>query len=192
MLAGVSGACFDGGQGIAGAARAEAQRRLGNYCPCPILQLRMDQMLETACVKDLERNWPVAKPRVGLDGLDQLPAATIPKRLMEGSMRSLLDGINAIADEGPRGPAMIRLLARDVQLARAQLRFREAIFNREAERIFLGQGDPRMLEIAERLVAGQHRRLLESIDMLSRLDRNRVAPRVAVQARATRFTVRPH
>jgi hypothetical protein len=131
----------------------------------------LDQTAKKNLAEECQLTRPVRSPqRVGLDGLDRLPVVSIPELFVDTAMAPLLEATTALAAEGPRGDAARRMLARDIQIARAQLRYREVVLNIETERFLYGAGDPRRLEIAERLVSGQHRRLLDAFEMFLRLE----------------------
>lgn len=139
----------------------------------------MENSLATKCCNDLAE---IRRGRVGLDSLDRVPFASMPEQILGDAERAVLDAINAMVDEGPRGPAMHRLLAREIQFARAELRFAEALLNIEATQFIRKSDNVRRLETAARLVADQSRRLLSTIDLFSRIGGG--APtRISVSAR---------
>lgn len=113
---------------------------------------------------------PATAPRVGLDQLDRLPLNTLPEDVAVAAQPTLIDSVTAITTEGPRGPALRRLLARDAVLARSQLRFLEGVRNLELQRYLKGTVSERRVEVLERLANAQHRRLLATIDAMVRLD----------------------
>ena len=139
----------------------------------------MENFLAAKCCNDLAENDP---GRVGLDSLDQLPFASMPEQILGDARATTIASINAMVVEGPRGLAVQRLIAREIQLARAELRFAEAIFNTEATKFIRRNDNMRRLETAVRLLAVQHRRLLSDLDLFARLGGG--APtRISVSAR---------
>ena len=102
--------------------------------------------------------------------------------------RSMMDAATAMAAEGARGKAMARLLSREIQLSRSQLRFAELIRNTVAKQFMAGAANARRLEAADKFVAGQHRRLLAAIETFSRIGVG-LPPRLSVTARQAVFSV---
>jgi hypothetical protein len=93
----------------------------------------------------------------------------------------------ALSTEGARGPACRRLLARDVQAARVQLRYLEGLRNVVLSRYASGKGSPERLKVLEKLVDNQHRRMLAAIDTLSRLDPAPAAVKISARQAAVVF-----
>jgi hypothetical protein len=119
--------------------------------------------------------------QVAFDHFDQLPFITLPELLREGSETTVLNAVNAIYREGPRGLSIQRLMARDITLSRILLRFRQALESVELERFTKGGGDLKRIELIERLVAGQHGRLITAIEQFARLERGGI-PQIRVTA----------
>jgi hypothetical protein len=138
------------------------------------------------CTKPVTK--PASTPRSVLDKFDRLPQSTLPDFLARGGLDDLLRSIDTLASEGAHGPAARELLARDVQLARAQVRFRESALNIEVERFIQGHGDSQRVTLMEKLVSGAHRRLLESLELFLALDRGSQA-RITVRAEAAQVNV---
>ena len=124
-----------------------------------------------------------APSRVGIDSLDALPLRCLPGELPTGAREILTEAVTALASEGARGPAAKRLLSRDIQLARVQLRQVEALRSLTLKQYINGSGSERRVRLLERLVENQHRRLLASLDALARLDPAPIGVRItAAQA----------
>jgi hypothetical protein len=124
---------------------------------------------------------------VGLDRLDALPTRTLLDEIAEASKETLSDAITALSREGGRGPAARRLLARDVQLARVQLRSVEALRNIALRQLAEGKGSEKRVALLEKLVESQHKRMLAALECLSRTD---PSPPVAVKIQAYQAAVR--
>ena len=124
------------------------------------------------------------QPRISFDALDSLPLRCLPGDLPATTKQILVDATTELTHEGARGSAARRILARDVQLARVQLRQLEAL-RLITLKTYINDcsGSDRRVRLLERLVNNQHRRLLASLDALVRLDPAPVAVRVtAAQA----------
>jgi hypothetical protein len=120
-------------------------------------------------------------PRVGLDEIDDVAYACIPKAIRGETIRNFLAQISALAVEGGHGGAARRLLAREVALARANLRVRESVANLEIQKLGTHRFDPDTFEMLEKAVMNAHRRLMISFDHLGRLDAAQ-APRIRINA----------
>jgi hypothetical protein len=108
--------------------------------------------------------------RTGLDHLDSLPFASLPPVLLGNGEQTAVDAINSLISEGANGPAMQRLLSREIQISRAELRFAEMIRNLEASKFLRGTANERRLQLAERLVCDQSRRFIYALDLFTRLN----------------------
>ncbi len=118
--------------------------------------------------------------RVGLDALDRLPIKVLPEAVGRAALQTLAAATTAISIEGARGAACRRLLAREIQLARVQLRVFQGLLNSELTSGKMGPKANNRIRLLERIVDRQHRRLMATIDQLARLDPP--APAVHVSA----------
>jgi hypothetical protein len=75
-----------------------------------------------------------SEPPIGLDPIDNLPVRLLSKEIAKAADPTLRPAITEIHREGARGPALRRLLCRDIVLARVQLRSLEALRNAEMKR----------------------------------------------------------
>jgi hypothetical protein len=118
---------------------------------------------------------------VGLDEIDSTAYVCIPKVIRGDSDQVFLAQVSALAAEGGRGAAMRRLLAREVALARAGLRLRECLANLELQKLGGRRFDAEKFDLLEKAVQNAYRRLMMSIDRLTRLDAAQ-APRIRISA----------
>jgi len=112
------------------------------------------------------------EPRVAFDAVDQLPLTTTMPELVAVAGKTNSDVATAIYREGVhRGPAMRRLLARDIVLSKTQLRFLQGLRNVLVKHVADGNEAPEVRLLAlENLVAAEHRRMMEAINTLARLE----------------------
>lgn len=110
------------------------------------------------------------RQRVGLDRVDRAVFAVLPEWLRKDAEHTMITAITAIVEEGARGPAIRRLLARDIALSRAQLRHAQFVLNIELQKFEKGYTDARHLDAAEDVVHAHHRRMLASIRELRRIE----------------------
>ena len=121
--------------------------------------------------------------RVGFDAIDRLPLAAGPlPEIYAVAGRNATVAATAIYREGARGPAIRRLLARDIVLSRSQLRVAQGLKGVVLKKVSEGREGTHRLRTLERLVDNEHRRLLASIEALARLDSSPVIRVVAHQA----------
>ena len=106
---------------------------------------------------------PVASDSVqlGFNALDTAAILELPADLMDVAKRTATD----LAKEGARGPAARRLLARDVAISQARLRLLQGMAS-----MAVTKGDLRQARDLDRLIAGEHARLLAALDQLGRID----------------------
>lgn len=120
---------------------------------------------------------------LGFDKIDRLPMVTGPiPELFAVAGKNACEMATAIYREGARGPAMRRLLARDITISRTQLRVAQSLRGIVLKAVAEGREDTHRLRTLERLVDAEHRRLMDSIDVLARLDSSPVVRVVAHQA----------
>ncbi len=124
------------------------------------------------------------QPAVGLDLIDGLPIANLPEEVSEAAMETMLAAITALASESTRKESIARVLARDIMVSRTMLRYLQAKQNIAHEKYVKGKVSARKYEILERAVKRQHRMMLESITLLSRLDAKTPSVRIAVEQAA--------
>ena len=111
------------------------------------------------------------EPRVAFDAVDQIPVLTaMPAELLAVAGKTNCEVASAIYREGVRGPAMRRLLARDIVLSKTQLRFLQGLRNILVKHVADGNEPPERLQTIESLVATEHRRMMEAITTLARLE----------------------
>jgi hypothetical protein len=108
--------------------------------------------------------------RVGFDPADRLVIGSLPEPLSKTLSPTMADALNALNAEGARGAACRRLITRDIQLARAELRHAQALRNLALTRYMEGNAPVSKVALLERMVAGAHRRMLGAIELLARLD----------------------
>ncbi len=120
---------------------------------------------------------------VGFHFLDILPFETLPEPVRRQNTYDVMCAtVTALFAEGGRGPAAKRLLSRDCVLGKNQLRYLQSIFNVELSSYLKNGGDSKRVELLERLVESQHRRMLASLNRLGAMDTN-AASKISVSAR---------
>ncbi len=119
---------------------------------------------------------------IGFDPLDQVALLTIPVSIRGKSMQTMLRAATAMHKEGGNGAALRRLLVRELQIVRASLRYREAVTNVELERFLKGRNNQDRLAAMEGSVERASKRLLATIDRLTRLDAVPATPAINVMA----------
>ena len=130
-----------------------------------------------------------SKPRVAFSRFDQLPLVTIPESVLQEGDEILEATANDLYYEGGRGRTARRLLSREVAVALSQYRYRAALANIALEPILkCGAGDTKQLDALERQVSGAHRRLMDALDRLARIDIG-PTPRVSVTAHNAQIAV---
>ena len=151
-------------------------------CPCPtwvpgpiylyfmmISKLKATAQTGTAVQERAAPEPP--EPRVAFDALDQLPLTTTMPELVAIAGKSNMDVATAIYHEGVRGPATRRLLARDIVISKSQLRFLQGLRNILVRAGPAAHEAPEVrLQALENLVAAEHRRMMEAINTLARLE----------------------
>jgi len=121
--------------------------------------------------------------RVGFDAIDRLPLAVGPlPDVLAVAGRNASEAASSIFQEGARGAAIRRLLARDIILSRSQLRVAQGLKGVLLKKVSEGREGTHRLNTLERMVDNEHRRLLASIEALARLDSSPVIRVVAHQA----------
>jgi len=118
--------------------------------------------------------------RVGFDAIDSLPVSQIAPLLRDASMDHMVGAATQLTEQGGRGAAARRLLARDVELARVQLRWYEAMLAN-----VMKTGTEKRIRLYLQMVDGLHRRMLASLELLGRLE----SPAPVVQVRAHQAAV---
>ena len=110
-------------------------------------------------------------PQVGFDRIDSLPVTTLPECVSQAAEGTMVQAATALCgNQTERKQALIRLVARTVQQSRVQLKYFEALRNTALAAYVEGRGPAQKLEIIERTVQRQHRRLFDALNFMSRLD----------------------
>jgi hypothetical protein len=117
---------------------------------------------------------------VGFDAVDGLAYRTLDE-LVDVAEPTLREAATSICAEGAAGPALRRLIVRDVLASRTNLRFAQGARNLELRRYLSGSDNKSRLETLERIVDNEHRRLLASTNVLTSLERT--ASRVSISAK---------
>lgn len=128
---------------------------------------------------------PTDPPRVGFDCLDELSINTLVENTLRAAQPHLQNATIDLAAEGGRGAAARRLLARDTILARARLRLFQGLRNHALRILHKGPSVERRVKVLERVIEGEHRRMLDSLEALARLN----SPVPAVQIRTQQTAV---
>ena len=110
------------------------------------------------------------EPRIAFDAVDQLPLTTAMPELLAVAGKTNSEVATAIFREGVRGPAMRRLLVRDIVLSKTQLRFLQGLRNILVKHVADGNEPPERVQALESLVAAEHHRMTEAINTLARLE----------------------
>lgn len=157
----------------------------------PSIVVMMDQRSLAPCGRQsLGSDLEAPAPLVDLDPIDQLPLRTLPPEIHEAAAPTLTRATTAICEEGADGPACRRLLARDITLARIQVRVLEGRRNIELENYLRGSGSERRVRLLDHLVSTQHRRLLASMDLLGRL--SCTSPTIRISAHRAAVVIGEH
>ncbi|MCP4607009.1 MAG: hypothetical protein GY847_41935 [Proteobacteria bacterium] len=126
------------------------------------------------------------KPQIGFDDLDTSALVSIDGRVL-GDTVPLAAAATAMANEGADGLAAIRrLCAREINLAKAYLRFREVAANVTLTRFIRGEDNRLSVDVAERAVERATVRLNVAINRLAKLD---ASPEVHLHALAAQIRI---
>jgi len=125
---------------------------------------------------------------VALDYLDCQAVSRLLPIVLEKSKSSIEATAMALAAEGGRGATARRLLAKEVAITQVRLRYYQSLLSIDVnwlcERRYENE---RRVRVLERIVAAEHRRLVTSLELLSRLDSP--APAITVRANQAAFVV---
>lgn len=122
---------------------------------------------ELSLANDFPQEEP--QPSVGFDAIDRLPVDVLPDSFKQAAQATLAKSATSISNDKDSA-SIRRLLARELTLARVQLRFVEGLRNIAIQEYDSGNGSASRVKMYERLVSSQHDRMMDAITALSRLD----------------------
>ena len=132
------------------------------------------QSIENGC-REAKGQIPISEQAVAYDKLDALPTTILPEVVRNAAKETMLEATNALCkSEQERRQALIRLTARTIQQARIQYRYFEALRTKELDAYLAGRSSARRVEILEKIVQQQHRRLFDGLTFMARLDQEQV------------------
>lgn len=120
------------------------------------------------------------KPTITISSIDSFPLANLPEKIANAVLPTLSPASAELFEQGARGPACRKLLAREIQLARIQLRVLEGMLNILLGNSGTGNRSERRLRTVGQLVHQAHSRMMAAIDQLARLDHS--TPTIRIQA----------
>lgn len=120
------------------------------------------------------------KPEIGTKEIDIMPLANLPEKISTAVLSEMNSAIAEIFEQGARGPACRRLLAREIELAHTQLRVLEGWMNMLLQKAGTGQKSERLVRTLGQLIHQTHCRMMAAIDQLARLDQT--TPTIRIQA----------
>ncbi len=135
----------------------------------------MSEKAQKISIKETERvrtlgSVPESEGHIGFDPADRWSILATPAELLDRAEECMLAANDALFEEGSRGPAMKRMLAREISLRRLALRRADLALAMEESALLRGQeSDLKRLRVLEQLVSGEHARLLATIAEYDRL-----------------------
>lgn len=124
---------------------------------------------------------------LGFDDLDDAVIATIDP-VVRGDTSNMRRAVVALTAEPSNGLAVRNLLAKEIEMSRARLRFVEVAANSALLSFVRGSGDYKRVEATERCVERASKRLHSAISLMTRFDErpavriNAVAAQVQIEA----------
>lgn len=133
----------------------------------------------------LDQAAPDLSLRVVLDTMDKVAVSSTLPEVLECTEGHLVGTATDLTNEGGRGAAARRLLARDIATGRVILRYHQSLLNNMVNKMCKGQASDKLVKVLGRIVDAEHRRMITSLELLARLD----SPAPAISVRANQAAV---